>query len=66
MPVLALVALAALAGAFRGSDAAFALIFVGFAGSSIILARNLRVLVAWARQPVGTAEIGRASCRERV
>lgn len=55
MPVLALVALAALAGAFRGSDAAFALIFVGFAGSSIILARNLRVLVAWAREPVGTA-----------
>lgn len=53
-PVLALVGLAALAGSYRGSDAAFALIFVGFIGLSIMLTRNLRTLVAWARQPSGT------------
>lgn len=53
-PVVALFGLAALAGLYRGADAALALIFVGFLGASIMLARNLRLLVAWARQPVGT------------
>ena len=46
--------LAALAGFYRGSDAALGLIAVGFIGAAIMLARNLRVLVAWARQPIGT------------
>lgn len=53
-PVVALFGLAALAGLYRGADAALALIFVGVLGASIMLARNLRLLVAWARQPVGT------------
>lgn len=54
VPVAAVVALAALAGLYRGSDAALALVFVGFVGVAIMLGRNLRLLVSWARQPVGT------------
>jgi two-component system phosphate regulon sensor histidine kinase PhoR len=46
--------LAALAVAYRGSDAALALLVVGLVGWAIMLARNLRLLVTWARQPVGT------------
>ena len=54
VPAVAMLGLAALAGFYRGSDAALGLIAVGFIGAAIMLARNLRVLVAWARQPIGT------------
>ncbi len=54
VPAIAMLALAALAGVYRGSDAALALIAVGLIGAAIMLARNLRTLIAWARQPIGT------------
>jgi len=54
IPVVAVLALAVLAGLYRGSDAALALIFLGFVGVAIMLGRNLRLLVSWARQPIGT------------
>lgn len=54
LPLLALVALAALAAWYRGTDAALALLVVGLIGWTIMLARNMRLLVTWARQPVGT------------
>ena len=54
VPAVAVLGLAALAGVYRGSDAALGLITIGLIGAAIMLARNLRVLVAWARQPIGT------------
>jgi two-component system phosphate regulon sensor histidine kinase PhoR len=54
LPLFALVALAALAAWYRGADAALALLAVGLVGWTILLARNMRLLVTWARQPVGT------------
>ena len=54
VPAVAVLVLAALAGIYRGSDAALGLITIGLIGAAIMLARNLRVLVAWARQPIGT------------
>lgn len=54
IPVVAVLALAVLAGLYRGTDAALALIFLGFVGVAIMLGRNLRLLVSWARQPIGT------------
>ena len=54
VPAIAMLALAALAGVYRGSDAALALLAVGLIGAAIMLARNLRTLIAWARQPIGT------------
>ncbi len=54
LPLFALVVLAALAAWYRGADAALALLVVGLIGWTIMLARNMRLLVTWARQPVGT------------
>ena len=54
LPLGTLMVLAALAAAYRGSDAALALLAVGLVGRAIMLVRNLRQLVTWARQPVGT------------
>jgi len=54
LPLGTLLVLAALAVAYRGSDAALALLVVGLVGWAIMLVRNLRLLVTWARQPVGT------------
>lgn len=54
LPLLALAVLAALAGWYRGADAALALLVVGLVGWVIMLARTLRLLVVWARQPAGT------------
>lgn len=54
LPLGTLMVLAALAAAYRGSDAALALLAVGLVGWAIMLVRNLRQLVTWARQPVGT------------
>lgn len=53
-PFVAVIVLAALAAAYRGADAALALLVVGFIASAILLVRNLTTLVEWARQPVGT------------
>ncbi|HRP24197.1 MAG TPA: phosphate regulon sensor histidine kinase PhoR [Thauera sp.] len=53
-PFVAVIVLAALAAAYRGADAALALLLVGFIASAILLVRNLVALVEWARQPVGT------------
>ncbi len=53
-PLLFVAGLAVLAGVYRGSDAALGLIALGFIGATILLGRNLLLLVAWARQPVGT------------
>ena len=53
-PVISVIVLALLAGLYRGIDAALGLIGVGFIAAAIIHGRNLRVLVAWARQPIGT------------
>lgn len=54
VPVIALLLLAVLGGIYRGSDGALGLIVLGLIGTAIMLARNLRLLVAWARQPIGT------------
>lgn len=54
LPLGTLLVLAALAVAYRGSDAALALLVVGLVGWATMLVRNLRLLVTWARQPVGT------------
>ena len=51
VPVAALLLLAVLGGIYRGSDAALGLLVLGLIGVAIMLARNLRLLVAWARQP---------------
>ncbi|CAM5294996.1 phosphate regulon sensor histidine kinase PhoR [Thauera mechernichensis] len=53
-PFVAVLVLAMLAAALRGSDAALALLMIGFVAAAMLLARNLRLLVEWARQPVGT------------
>lgn len=54
VPVATLLLLAVLGGIYRGSDAALGLLVLGLIGVAIMLARNLRLLVAWARQPIGT------------
>ena len=61
LPLGTLMVLAALAAAYRGSDAALALLVVGLVGWTIMLVHNLRQLVIWARQPVGT-RVRTSSC----
>lgn len=53
-PLLSVLGLAALGAVYRGSDAALGLVALGFVGATILLGRNLHLLVAWARQPIGT------------
>ncbi|WP_341646557.1 phosphate regulon sensor histidine kinase PhoR [Thauera sp. SDU_THAU2] len=54
VPVTAVLALALLAGHYRGSDAALALVVLGLLAIAILLVRHVRLLVEWARQPVGS------------
>ena len=54
VPVAAVLALALLAGHYRGSDAALALVVLGLLAIAILLVRHVRMLVEWARQPVGS------------
>lgn len=54
LPALAMLALAALAGLYRDSDAALAILALCVLGWAIMLTRHLRLLVEWARQPVDT------------
>ncbi|MCV2216837.1 phosphate regulon sensor histidine kinase PhoR [Thauera sp. Sel9] len=54
VPVAAVLALALLAGHYRGSDAALALVVLGLLAIAILLVRHVRLLVEWARQPVGS------------
>lgn len=54
LPVAAILGLALLAGYYRGSDAALTLVVMGFLAAAVLLARHMRQLVEWTRQPVGT------------
>ncbi|ENO86193.1 phosphate regulon sensor histidine kinase PhoR [Thauera linaloolentis] len=54
VPVAAVLVLALLAGYYRGADAALALVVLGLLAIAILLVRHVRLLVEWARQPVGT------------
>ena len=54
LPVAAILGLTLLAGHYRGSDAALALLLLGFLAAAVLLARHMRQLVEWARQPVGS------------
>lgn len=51
---MVVVTLAALAGFFRGIEAAFALLLLGFVAGTVLLAGYVCQLIAWARQPVGS------------
>jgi two-component system phosphate regulon sensor histidine kinase PhoR len=53
LPVAAILGLALLAGHYRGADAALALVVLGFLAAAILLARHMRQLVEWTRQPAG-------------
>lgn len=54
LPVAAVLALALLAGHYRGTDAALALVILGFLAAAILLARHMRQLVEWTRQAAGS------------
>ncbi len=55
LPTLVLLVLAILAAFYRGIEAAFALLVLGLLAATALLASYVCQLIAWARQPVGTA-----------